>query len=364
MKWLQIATTFSALCASSFANNENNLPQTTFDILEKEETASIFFAAISEYPSLVDQLTSLSPDNDDLSCTVFIPTDIALGDLVLGGEEFDASAVSMYTPNNMWRIHLLDLISNHIVPHHCEVLLTSSSNEEETVMSSLTRGEPIKTHFQTEDENEVVAFVNDFEIIEKNKKAQNGVVHLINGVLLPFSATKNIVEIVAMQPQSSPQFSLSIFQRLIEASDLLSTLSGSNYNNGGPFTLLAPSDAAFQKLGSDFIDNLLQPQHKQTLEAILSYHLIPEIILSSQDFLSREMEMKTISNCPLLVRLDADTIQIKGSAFASSASNIVSSDILAKNGIIHILDNVLIAPEGSQCHTFPPTMTRTRSFFF
>merc|ERR1712157_706084 len=111
-------------------------------------------------------------------------------------------------------------------------------------------------------------------VIAADNMASNGVVHIIDGVLLPPSGLRddkpNIVELA----QSVPD--LSTLVAAVVAGDLAETLS-----SPGPFTVFAPTNDAFGKLPEGTLDSLLKPENKDQLVDILTYHVLPAQVLST-----------------------------------------------------------------------------------
>merc|ERR1712050_589670 len=108
-----------------------------------------------------------------------------------------------------------------------------------------------------------------------DNKASNGVVHIIDGVLLPPAglqdASPNIVELAESVDD------LSTLVAAVVAGDLVETLS-----SPGPFTVFAPTNEGFGKLPSDTLDGLMKPENKAQLVDILTYHVLPEAVFSNQ----------------------------------------------------------------------------------
>ena len=115
----------------------------------------------------------------------------------------------------------------------------------------------------------------------------------------------------------------------VQAAELVDTLKGE-----GPFTVFAPTDEAFEALGTT-VDELLQPENKDKLTAVLTYHVIPGKVMSSD--LQDDMMAATVQGNE--VTIDLDNGPMVGEA------NIVTPDIEASNGVIHVIDKVLV-PEG------------------
>lgn len=115
----------------------------------------------------------------------------------------------------------------------------------------------------------------------------------------------------------------------VEAAGLVETLKGE-----GPFTVFAPTDEAFSALG-DTVDELLQPENEERLTNILTYHVVPGKVMSSD--LEDGMTAETVAG-PELSFSVGDAVTVNG-------ATVVSADVEASNGVIHVIDEVLI-PEG------------------
>ena len=115
----------------------------------------------------------------------------------------------------------------------------------------------------------------------------------------------------------------------LKAADLVTTLKGK-----GPFTVFAPTDDAFKKLPAGELDNLLMPANKEKLKKILTYHVVAKKIMSA-DLKDKKIEEKTVEGNMLMI--DANTMGVKvGSGMVTTA------DIVADNGVIHVIDTVQI----------------------
>jgi uncharacterized surface protein with fasciclin (FAS1) repeats len=114
----------------------------------------------------------------------------------------------------------------------------------------------------------------------------------------------------------------------IKAAGLVETLSGK-----GPFTVFAPTDAAFAKLPPGTLDSLLKPENKDKLIAILTYHVVSGKVKAS-DVVKLDMA-KTVNG------KSAD-ISVKGKSVMIDAANVTATDIPASNGVIHVIDSVII----------------------
>jgi uncharacterized surface protein with fasciclin (FAS1) repeats len=113
----------------------------------------------------------------------------------------------------------------------------------------------------------------------------------------------------------------------LKAAGLVETLNGK-----GPFTVFAPTDEAFAKLPAGTVDNLLKPENKKKLVAILTYHVLAGKVMAAD---VKTMNAKTVNGKELAIKVDAGKVTVNG-------ANVVKTDIPASNGVIHVIDAVLI----------------------
>ncbi len=114
----------------------------------------------------------------------------------------------------------------------------------------------------------------------------------------------------------------------VQAADLVETLKGD-----GPFTVFAPTDAAFAALPEGTLESLLQPENKATLQGILTYHVVPGKVMSA-DIAGQTLAPTTVQGTT--VAIDAtDGVKING-------ANVVTADIETSNGVIHVIDAVIL----------------------
>jgi uncharacterized surface protein with fasciclin (FAS1) repeats len=135
---------------------------------------------------------------------------------------------------------------------------------------------------------------------------------------------KNIVETAA---------STGKFETLIaaaKAAGLADALSG-----GGPLTVFAPTDDAFSKLPSGTVESLLKPENKDKLIAILKYHVVGRKLTSNM-LPGRAIHVKPLNTTYRL------TVEKSGAGVTIDGANVLSADIRADNGYIHVIDKVLI----------------------
>lgn len=113
----------------------------------------------------------------------------------------------------------------------------------------------------------------------------------------------------------------------VQAAGLVETLKGE-----GPFTVFAPTDAAFAALPEGTVETLLKPENKDQLIAILTYHVVAGKVMSGD--LSDDMKATTVQGGEIMIDLDNGVMV--------NDANVVTADIEADNGVIHVIDKVII----------------------
>lgn len=137
------------------------------------------------------------------------------------------------------------------------------------------------------------------------------------------AAKKNIVETAV-----SAKFNTLV--AAVKAGGLVETLSGE-----GPFTVFAPTDEAFEKLPEGTLQSLLKPENKDQLAAILKYHVV-----------SGKVPAKTVVTLESAETLGGEvSIEVKdGTVMLNDKTKVVKTDVMTSNGIIHVIDSVLLPP--------------------
>ena len=116
----------------------------------------------------------------------------------------------------------------------------------------------------------------------------------------------------------------------LAAADVVGTLKGP-----GPFTVFAPTDEAFAKLPVGTLDNLLKPESKAMLVRVLTYHVVPGRLMAAD--VVKISSTKAVSG-------DALNMKVAGSDVMVGKARVVKTDIAASNGVIHVIDHVLLPP--------------------
>jgi uncharacterized surface protein with fasciclin (FAS1) repeats len=139
------------------------------------------------------------------------------------------------------------------------------------------------------------------------------------------SGSDNVVAIAAAND------SFKTLTAALKAAGLTETLAGA-----GPFTVFAPTDAAFAALPQDALQELLKPENKEVLVKILTYHVVPGKVTSSD---LKSGEVKTVEGGGVNVKVDSAT------GVTVNDAKVVQPDIQASNGVIHVIDKVILPPD-------------------
>ena len=114
----------------------------------------------------------------------------------------------------------------------------------------------------------------------------------------------------------------------LNAAGLVDTLKGP-----GPFTVFAPTDEAFAKLPAGTVEDLLKPENKAKLVAVLTYHVVPGSVTSSQ--VVKLTSAKTVQGQSVTISAKDGKVKVDG-------ANVAKADVMASNGVIHVIDSVIL----------------------
>jgi uncharacterized surface protein with fasciclin (FAS1) repeats len=235
--------------------------------------------------------------------TVFAPTDEAFAKLPAGTLEM------LLKPEN--KAKLASILTYHVVPGKVMaadvVKLTNAGTVQGQRVDISAKGGTVT--------------VDGAKVVTTDIACSNGVIHVIDSVILPND--KNIVEVAA----SNGSFNTLV--AAVKAAGLVETLSGK-----GPFTVLAPTDAAFAKLPAGTLENLLKPENRKALVEILTYHVVPGVAAYS-DQVVKMSEVPTVLGSPVKVTVKDGKVML-GNATVAIA------DVETSNGVIHAIDTVLL----------------------
>jgi uncharacterized surface protein with fasciclin (FAS1) repeats len=189
---------------------------------------------------LVDTLNGKGP------FTVFAPTDEAFAMIP------KATLSSLLKPENVEDLRAI--LTYHVVPGRVMAKDVQKLSSADTV-----NGQSVGIRF---DEKNNAVFIDGARVVKADVEASNGIIHVIDHVIMP----KDIVEIAV----SSGSFNTLV--AAVKAAGLVETLKGK-----GPYTVFAPTDAAFAKIPAETLKDLLKPENKAKLQAILTYHVVPSL---------------------------------------------------------------------------------------
>jgi transforming growth factor-beta-induced protein len=162
--------------------------------------------------------------------------------------------------------------------------------------------------------------VGDATVTLTDLMASNGVAHMINKVLLPLKPkTKDIVDIAVESAKT--------LAAAVTAAGLVETLRGN-----GPFTVFAPTDAAFASIQKE-VDNLLKPENKTKLTKVLTYHVVYGKLMAAD--LKDGQLLTTVEGSQLRIAIKNGKVMINDAVVATA-------DVNASNGVIHVIDKVVL----------------------
>lgn len=236
--------------------------------------------------------------------TVFAPTDAAFAKLPKGTVESLLEKKNLPTLTSILTYHVVagDMPAKQVLTQTGLVTL----NGQRAALASDKMG----------------ASIAGVRIVTTDIACSNGVIHVIDAVMMPESG--DIVDIAV---------NAGTFKTLVaaaKAAGLVGTLQSK-----GPFTVLAPTDEAFAKLPAGTVENLLKPENKAKLAEVLTYHVI-----AGRAFAADVAKAKSIKS----VQGSEITITVKKGKVMANNANIVATDINTSNGVVHVIDQVILPP--------------------
>lgn len=239
--------------------------------------------------------------------TVFAPTDEAFAKLPEGTVE------TLLKPEN--KAKLQAILKYHVVAGQVPASTVVTVNGTVTLQGQ-------RVDIKTDDSGVMVDGAN---VIKTDIACDNGLIHVVDSVLLP--ADKNLVETAA----EAGNFGTLI--AAAKAAGLAGALTGKD-----DLTVFAPTDEAFAKLPEGTVESLLKPENKQQLIDILKYHVVAGRVYSEQAV--KAGSAKTLGGSPIV-------IAVKDGEARVNDSKLVATDLDASNGVVHVIDTVLMPPAKS-----------------
>lgn len=245
--------------------------------------------------------------------TVFAPTDDAFAALPAGTVD------ELLKPENKQK--LTDILLYHVVSGSVMAADVTALTSAATVLG---KDVAVKVDMGN-------VYINEAKVIITDIATSNGVIHVIDAVLLPpvedAMMEKNTIVDIAV---ADGRFTTLV--AALGAAELVETLNGE-----GPFTVFAPTDDAFAALPAGTVDSLLLPENKQQLTDILLYHVVSGKFMAA--------DVVTLNSAPTVLGKDV-TITVKdGKVFLNDTVQVIITDIEASNGVIHVIDAVLLPPQ-------------------
>jgi transforming growth factor-beta-induced protein len=256
---------------------------------------------------LVDTLKGEGP------FTVFAPTDDAFAKLPAGTID------ELLKPENKQK--LTDILLYHVVAGKVMAADVTALTSAKTVLG---KDVTIKVDMGN-------VYINEAKVIITDIETSNGVIHVIDSVLLPPAEDammeKNTIVDIAV---ADGRFKTLV--AALGAAELVETLSGE-----GPFTVFAPTDDAFAALPAGTVESMLLPENKQKLTDILLYHVVSGKVMAA--------DVVGLTSAPTVLGKNI-TITVKdGKVFLNDTVQVIITDIEASNGVIHVIDAVLLPPQ-------------------
>jgi uncharacterized surface protein with fasciclin (FAS1) repeats len=237
--------------------------------------------------------------------TVFAPTDAAFAKLPAGTLEM------LLKPEN--KAKLAAILTYHVVPGSVK-----AADVVKLKYAGTVNGQRVDIKVDG-----AKVTVDGAAVTATDIACSNGVIHVIDTVILPVDGT--VVDVAVKNG------SFNTLVAAIKAAGLVETLSGK-----GPFTILAPTDAAFAKLPAGTLEMLLKPENKKQLVEILTFHVVPGVAAYS-DAVVKMTEVPTVLGSPVAVKVVGGKVMLNG-------ATVVAADVEATNGVIHVIDTVLMPP--------------------
>jgi transforming growth factor-beta-induced protein len=285
-------------------------PQTIVDIAVADGRFTTLVAAVTA-AGLVDTLSGDGP------FTVFAPTDDAFAALPAGTLD------DLLKPEN--KQQLTDILLYHVVPG--KVMAADVTGLDGKMADTALEGKQIGVKVDMGS-----VYLNETnKVIITDIEASNGVIHVIDSVLLPPSddaamETKDIVDTAVADGR------FTTLVAAVTAAGLVDTLKGE-----GPFTVFAPTDDAFAALPAGTLDSLLLPENKQKLTDILLYHVVSGKVMAA--------DVVGLTSAPTVLGKDISVKVQDGKVYLNDTVQVIITDIETSNGVIHVIDAVLLPPQ-------------------
>ncbi|MEZ5989233.1 MAG: fasciclin domain-containing protein [Planctomycetota bacterium] len=250
-----------------------------------------------QHAGLVEALQGKGP------FTVFAPTDEAFASLPEG------TLAALLKPEN--KDKLVGILTYHVVPGR----LMAKDVVGKRGLTALS-GKPLAV--EVGDDGVRVAGA---KVVKTDVMASNGVIHVIDAVMLPSDAPS----IVGLAQKAGKFGTLLAAAKAAGLAEVL--------DQKGPFTVFAPTDEAFARLPEGTVASLLKPENKARLAAILKYHVVAGRVTARDAVVAGEA--KTLQGGSVAISIDDGRLRVQDAA-------VIGSDLDASNGVVHVIDRVLL----------------------
>ncbi len=169
-------------------------------------------------------------------------------------------------------------------------------------------------------------YINESKVVLADVVASNGVIHVIDAVLLPPAELSDIVDTAVADGR------FTTLAAALQAAGLIETLKGE-----GPFTVFAPTDDAFAKLPAGTVENLLKPENLEQLKSILLYHVVAGKVMAA--------DVVTLTSADAVSGAQISIKVQDGKVYLNETIQVIITDIETSNGVIHVIDAVLLPAE-------------------
>ena len=268
-------------------------------------------ASTGQFKTLLTALVATGLDDalkTDGPFTVFAPSDQAFARLPKGTLE------ELLKPEN--KKVLASILKLHVVAGRLSAAQLAQQHELTTL-----NGAPVSVQHVDHKLR-----INQATVIKADLACRNGVIHVIDEVLLP-KASKRAAANLRQTAEKSGKF--TVLLKAIDAAGLTSALEGAD-----ALTVLAPTDEAFHKLPAGTLEKLLKPENKEHLAALLKYHVIGSKVTARAAV--NAGQARTLQGKTVEFRIGED------GRLAVNDSRVLTIDLMASNGIIHVIDTVLV----------------------
>jgi transforming growth factor-beta-induced protein len=279
------------------------MPKDIVDTAVEDGRFTTLVAAV-QAAGLVDTLKGAGP------FTVFAPTDDAFAKLPAGTVE------DLLKPENLET--LKNVLLYHVIPG--KVMAADA-----IALDGQSAGTALADNALNITVKDGKVYLNEnVQVVITDIETANGVIHVIDAVLLPEPKLSDIVDTAVADGR------FTTLVAAVQAAGLVDTLKGE-----GPFTVFAPTDEAFAKLPAGTVEDLLKPENIETLKNILLYHVVASKVMAA-DVTALE-SADTVLGKPVAIKTDMGNVNIND-------AKVIITDIETSNGVIHVLDTVLLPP--------------------